>query len=96
MWTHELTLEGSVKQAALVLDKLKPNWFELINFDTIVMWDCAKCVIGQVFDPTDLRVERDHFYDVLGHISKLGYEGFGAFSTSESIPYWKNEVSRRS
>lgn len=42
-------LPQTVVEAALVLDKDKPDWFRLVNLDIFNMGDCEKCISAQVY-----------------------------------------------
>jgi hypothetical protein len=44
------TIEDRVRRGALLLDATTPGWATKINGDRLAMYECRRCVLGQVFD----------------------------------------------
>jgi hypothetical protein len=39
----------NVARGAALLDGLKPGWEDAVNVETLSLWNCTKCVVGQLF-----------------------------------------------
>lgn len=42
-----------VENGVTWLDANIPDWIDRIDVDTLDLQDCVKCVLGQLFDPTE-------------------------------------------
>lgn len=84
----------NVREAAKRLDEIEPNWFNIINFDTLDMNDCFNCVLGQVFGHYDKGVDA-----VFGEKDAYHYKFQNLINTpfgyQTDIMLWKDEVNER-
>ncbi len=81
-----LNIEQDVRSAAEILDRLKPNWFELVNTDRLYMGTLHLCILAYVFD-------HQSYGDSLFYMKENGYRGTSGFGTGKE--FWLIEIQNR-
>lgn len=91
-------IESAVTRAAKKLDKIKPGWENLIDTQTLDIFQCDKCVLGQVFEEeanregylTGYHLGMNRLWDQLFN----GGTGV-AFSDTRGHDQWVQEINAR-
>jgi hypothetical protein len=80
MNSYDQMCKEGVERGARELDDIQPEWFEKINFKSLVMMDERRCIAGQLG---------------LNWEDLLTPEFCGAFASPQSVPFWEEEVKKR-
>lgn len=81
-----------VREAAKLMDDVKPGWHENINFKTLTMHQPRNCIAGQnglayasLQKELDTRLGKTNSWD-----NRVPFGGSGSL-----VPFWKDEVQAR-
>lgn len=90
-------IAGSVE----VLDRVKPNWFLIVDPDTVVMWDAELCVAGQAFADeaakSEGRFANGYDYALSADVAGYGHgsDGFVEWVGSSIRDAWIELIGER-
>lgn len=89
-----------VREAALILDKIKPGWHQRIT-EPLNLRSCSMCVLGQVYRETEDYVDSSFNLGYTAFVHEVdlqqrrGLLNFGVFGDNKFLPDWNAEINLR-